>query len=162
MSIAANLLRELEQEMPVTRKLLERVPDEKADWKPHEKSFSLAHLAQLVATMPGWVVGMLQDDQIDLARGAGYSNETTATLLARFDGCVEKARAALNAAKDGDLDAPWSLKHGDHTLFTMPRGQVLRMHMNHMVHHRAQLGVYLRLLDVPVPKMYGPTADERW
>ncbi|MGH7481644.1 MAG: DinB family protein [Longimicrobiales bacterium] len=162
MSIGRSLLPEFDQEMAATRRALERVPDGKADWKPHPKSFSLAHLAQLVAMMPGWQTMTLTSTELDLAQGGGYTNETTATLLAVFDKNVREAREALASAEDADFDVPWSLKMGDQVLMSLPRGTVVRQNMSHLVHHRAQLGVYLRLLDVPVPSMYGPTADEGW
>lgn len=162
MSIASAFLAELDVEMPTTRRLLERVPGEKGDWKPHPKSFSLAHLAQLVARMPGWLTGTMKETSIDLQSFAGYSNETTATLLAEFDRNVAEARAALETARDEDFSVAWSLKTGGHVIFTLPRVAVMRQNINHLVHHRGQLSVYLRLLEVPLPSIYGPTADERW
>ncbi len=162
MSISQTLLPEFDQEMATTRKLLERVPSDKGAWKPHPKSFPLGHLAQLVATMPGWMTTMLRAPELDLAHAPQYSLEPTATLLDRFDKCVSEAREALKATKDSDYAIPWSLKHGARVLFTAPRGVVVRQHINHLVHHRGQLSVYLRLNDVPLPPMYGPTADESW
>lgn len=156
------LLEEFDQEMAVTRRVLERVPDEKGPWKPHEKSFSLEHLAQLVSWMPGWIGQTLRETSLDLATAGGYSSETTATLLKGFDQNVAASRAAIRAVEDDDWQVTWSLRHGDRELMSAPRWKVVRMHMSHLVHHRAQLGVYLRLLDVPVPSMYGPTADEGW
>ena len=97
----------------------------------------------------------------NLASAPGYSFETTETLLAMFDTNVQEAREALTAADDAQFQVPWSLKHGDHVLFTAPRGTVVRTHISHLIHHRGQLTVYLRLLDVPLPSIYGPTADER-
>jgi uncharacterized damage-inducible protein DinB len=161
MSIGASLVPEFEQETTTTRRVLERVPSEKGDWKPHPKSFSLAHLAQLVAWMPGWLPNMLREPHLNLAAAASYSHESTATLLEMFDRGVRDGRDALAAATDADFAEPWSLTHGERVLMTMPRAAVVRQHFSHMVHHRAQLGVYLRLLDIPVPSMYGPTADER-
>jgi uncharacterized damage-inducible protein DinB len=162
MSRNDELLKEFDQEMASTRKTLERVPDGKSDWKPHIRSFSLAHLAQLVAGMPGWIEKTLLEPSLDLKAQAGYSNQSTATLLGVFDKGVATARAAITGTSDASWDSPWSLKMGDHVLMTMPRKEVVRQHINHIVHHRAQLGVYLRLLDVPVPSCYGPTADEKW
>lgn len=162
MSIPAIPLHEFDQEMPVTRRLLERVPEEKAAWKPHEKSFPLGHLAQLVAWMPGWIATTLRQTEIDLATGEGYSLESTETLLRAFDDRVEAARGALEDVTGSELDVPWSLKHGEQVLFTLPRGEVVRQHLNHLIHHRGQLTVYLRLVDVPLPSIYGPTADEPW
>ena len=162
MTFAEMLLPEFDQEMATTRRVLARVPDDRATWKPHPKSFALAHLAQLVATMPGWITQTLQQDAIDLAASPGYSVESADTLLGQFDALVLGAHAAIAQAKDADLSVPWSLRKGSTVLFTTPRGAAVRMHVSHHVHHRAQLAMYLRLLDVPVPSMYGPTADEPW
>ncbi len=156
------LLREFDEEMATTRRVLERVPDDRPDWKPHPKSFSLAHLAQLVAWMPGWQVHTLKHGKLDLSAAGKYSNESTATLLDLFDKGVAEGRAAIQAATAEDMAAPWSLMMGERVLFTSPKGRVVRQNISHLVHHRAQLGVYLRLLDIPVPSMYGPTADEGW
>lgn len=161
MSIGADLLPEFDQEMASTRRVLERVPGDKAQWKPHPKSFALGHLAQLVSWMPGWIATTLNQTSLDLAQAGGYSFEKTDTLLAGFDKSVREARAALTASRDADFAVPWSLKHGERVLFTAPRGTVVRQHISHLSHHRGQLTVYLRLLDVPVPSIYGPTADER-
>ena len=161
MTIAESLLPEFDQEMATTRRLLERVPSDKAAWRPHRKSFPLGHLAQLLARMPGWLTSMLRNTEINLATSPGYSFETTPSLLAEFDRNVREARAALASAKDADFTVPWSLKHGDHVIMTMPRSAVVRTHINHLVHHRGQLSVYLRMNDVPLPSIYGPTADER-
>jgi uncharacterized damage-inducible protein DinB len=166
MSISDLLLPEFENEMAVTRRVLERVPDDKGEWKPHEKSFPMAHLAQLVARLPGWTTMMMKQTEIDIAprdgpRSPGYSIEKTATLLAEFDKNAAGARAALAAAQDADFDVPWTLNKGGVTMMTQSRYQMLRsMVLNHMVHHRAQLGLYLRMVDGKVPQMYGPTADE--
>jgi uncharacterized damage-inducible protein DinB len=162
MSIAAQLLPEFDEEMATTRRLLERVPSDRGAWKPHPKSFSLGHLAQLVSGMPGWLTRMLQHTELDLAAGPKYSLEKTETLLAVFDKNVREARAALEAAKDPDFDVSWSLKMGPQVLMTLPRRAVVRQTINHLVHHRGQLSVYLRMNDVPLPPIYGPTADERW
>jgi len=162
MSIAENLLPEFDEEMATTRRLLERVPSDKGTWKPHPKSFSLGHLTQLVATMPGWITRTVKEPVIDLATGKGYSYETTETLLGQFDQHVKEAREALVQAKDSDFALPWSLKMGEKVLFTSTRGTVVRQNINHLVHHRGQLSVYLRLNDIPLPSIYGPTADEPW
>lgn len=162
MTIAQALLAELDQEMPATRRLLERVPSDKGPWKPHAKSFPLGHLAQLVSSMPGWMTKTIRGIDIDLTKGPGYSFEKTETLLADFDRHVREVREALSSAKDADFDLMWSLKMGERILFSAPRGVVVRQHISHLVHHRGQLTVYLRLIDVPIPSMYGPTADEPW
>ena len=162
MSIAEGLLPEFDQEMATTRKLLARVPSDKGPWKPHPKSFPLGHLAQLVATMPGWLTLTLEHTEFDLATSPGYSFESTDTLLEEFDRHVRDARAALTSAQDAEFGVQWSLKKGDQVLFAGPRGAVVRSHLNHLIHHRGQLSVYLRLNDVPLPSIYGPTADEPW
>ncbi|HET6701988.1 MAG TPA: DinB family protein [Gemmatimonadaceae bacterium] len=162
MSIGKSLLPEFDQEMASTRRVLERVPSDKGEWKPHPKSFALGHLAQLVATMPGWLTQTIRGTEIDLATSKGYSFEKTKTLVDLFDRNVREAREAFASARDEDFDVTWSLKHGDRVLFSGARGPVVRSHINHLIHHRAQLTVYLRLLDVAVPGMYGPTADEPW
>ena len=162
MSIAETLLPEFDQEMATTRKLLARVPSEKGTWKPHPKSFALGHLAQLISWMPGWITTTLRGTELDLATAAGDSFETTETLLAEIDKNIREAREAIASSKDTDYAVAWSLKHGERVLFTAPRGVVVRQHINHLVHHRGQLSVYLRLIDVPIPSIYGPTADEPW
>lgn len=156
------LIREFDQEMTTTRNLLERVPSEQGPWKPHPRSFPLGHLAQLVATMPGWLTQVLGDTRLDLAASPPYSFQPTESLLRQFDEHVRAARAAIAAARPDELAVPWSLTHGQAVLFTAPRGEVVRQTINHLVHHRGQLSVYLRLLDVPLPSIYGPTADTPW
>ncbi len=166
MSIADLLLPEFDNEMRITRTVLARVPDGRGEWTPHPKSFPMAHLAQLVARLPGWVEMMMKRSELDIAptsgpKFPGYSIETTATLLAEFDKNASAGHAAIAAASDAEFDVPWTLKKAGAALMTQSRYQMLRsMVLNHTVHHRAQLGVYLRLVDVPVPQMYGPTADE--
>ncbi len=161
-TISESFLTELDSEMPTTRRLLERVPSDRGSWKPHPKSFSLGHLAQLVARMPGWLTLTMKQTQLDLSGAPAYSLETTETLLSEFDRLVKEAREVLAAAKDEDYAIPWSLAAGGHVLFTLPRLAVMRQNINHLMHHRGQLTVYLRLLDVPLPSIYGPTADEKW
>ncbi len=161
MTMAEMLLPEFDQEMSATRRVLERVPSDKGQWKPHPKSFAMGHLAQLVSWMPGWITNTLKETELDLAKASGYSFETTETLLKAFDANVKSAREAIVASKDSDYAAQWSLKRGSVVLWKSPRGVVVRNHISHLVHHRAQLTVYLRLNDIPVPAVYGPTADER-
>jgi uncharacterized damage-inducible protein DinB len=162
MSTPAIPLAEFDIEMATTRRLLERVPDADGTWRPHPKSFPIAHLAQLIAGMPGWFVNTLRETSLDLQVQEGYSIQPTAVLLDRFDRLVPAARAALADVTGPALGEQWSLRAGDHVLFSSPRGEVVRNHLSHLVHHRGQLSVYLRLLDVPVPSIYGPTADEKW
>jgi uncharacterized damage-inducible protein DinB len=141
--------------------VLERVPGDKGQWKPHPKSFAIGHLAQLVSWMPGWIAQTLRNPQLDLGAGPQYSFEPTEKLLQGFDANVKAGREALEAASDADFAQPWSLTMGERVLFTALRGVVVRQHFGHLAHHRGQLTVYLRLLDIPVPSVYGPTADER-
>ena len=168
MSIAEMLLPEWDIEMATTRRVLERVPDDRGEWKPHPRSFAMAHLAQLVARMPGWATMMMKYPEIDIAPRDGgaaqpYTIEKTETLLAEFDRNVAEGRAAIAAGTDDDFHEPWTLKAGGVAVDSKSRYLMLRTTMlNHLVHHRAQLGVYLRLVEVPVPSMYGPTADERF
>ncbi|MBX6366317.1 MAG: damage-inducible protein DinB [Gemmatimonadetes bacterium] len=166
MRIADLLLPEFDQEIATTRRVLERVPDERGEWRPHPKSFPLGHLAQLVARMPGWATMVMERTELDIAPVGGgfpgYSFEKTATLLEEFDRNATAGRAAIEAAREEDWQVPWTFKRAGETLYVVSRYHMLRTSvLNHLVHHRAQLGVYLRLLDVPVPSMYGPTADER-
>ena len=161
MTIAETLLPEFDQEMATTRRVLERVPTDKGKWKPHTKSFSLGHLAQLVAGMPGWITNAVRETELDLAKYPGYSYEKTEDLVKAFDRNVAEARKAIAASKDSDYKVSWSLKHGERVIFSLLRGPVVRQHINHLVHHRGQLTVYLRLVDVAVPSIYGPTADEQ-
>ena len=165
MKLSESLLPEFDREMANTRKVLERVPEDKLTWKPHAKSFSMGALATHVAMIPGWGVFRLAQDSFDLAAPGAQQPPPPAgsrkELLELFDRNVAAYRAALVAADDARLFAPWSLVKGSQTIFTMPRLAVLRsIVMNHSIHHRAQLGVYLRLNDVPVPAIYGPSADE--
>ena len=162
MSLVDALLPEFDHEMTVTRKVLERVPEGQFDWKPHQKSMSLGQLAQHVATIPTWgKVAMTQPD-FDLAGNPQAAQlPTRSDILSLFDRNVSDARATLVGKGDGEMMAQWTLKRGAHTLFTMPRASVWRSFvMNHLIHHRAQLGVYLRLHDIPLPSVYGPSADE--
>ncbi len=162
MALRDSLLPELHQEMAVTRRTLERLPAGKFDYKPHPKSFSLGDLAQHLAQLPVWGSMTLNTTDLDVSGPMPREPLTTvAEILAKFDKNLADFTAALSSATDEALLAPWSLKSGEKVHFTMPRLAVIRgMVMNHTVHHRAQLGVYLRMLDVPVPSMYGPTADE--
>ena len=161
MSISEILLPEFDQEMASTRRLLERVPTEKGEWKPHPKSFSLGHLTQLVCFMPGWITNTLNETELNLTGASPYSYEKTEDLLALFDKNVREARAAIAASKDEDYNVQWSLKAGGRAVFTESRRNVVRNHINHLIHHRGQLTVYLRENDVPLPAIYGPSADER-
>jgi uncharacterized damage-inducible protein DinB len=166
MPISKMILPEFDHEMANTRKTLERVPDDKFAWKPHEKSMSLGGLSTHLANIPSWTPQTFDRDELDIAPPGEppYRVEeakSRAELLAAFDKNVASARAALEAAGDENWQGKWSLLMGGSPIFTLPRTAVMRgFVMNHLIHHRAQLGVYLRLLDVPVPSIYGPSADE--
>ncbi len=159
-------LAEFEHETAGTRKVLERVPFEKADWKPHAKSFALLALAQHVAQVPGWAKETLTLDELDFSKfdmsEMRKVSGSSAELLALFDRNVAAGRKALLETEDAAFGKPWTMRDGEQVFFTMPKAAVLRSFVfNHMVHHRAQLTVYLRMLDVPVPGLYGPSADEQ-
>lgn len=156
-----SFLAEFDAEMATTRRVLARVPTEKREWKPHPRSFSLGHLTQLVAWMPGWIASALSSPKLDLTQAPTYSYETTPDLVAMFDRNVADARARLQQASEVDMAKDWSLTRGEQVFMTMPRRDMVRQTINHLIHHRGQLTVYLRLVDVPIPMIYGPTADER-
>ena len=161
MAINEALLAEFDQEIATTRRLLERVPAKDAGWRPHPKSYALGDLAVHVATLPSWVAATMGLPELDLATVAPPAPFTTGeSLLAYFDANAQAGRAALAQAADADFGVPWTLKNAGAVIFTLPRAVVLRSFvLSHMIHHRAQLGVYLRMRDVPLPPSYGPTAD---
>ena len=163
MPLVDHLLPEFDHEMATTRKLLERVPEDRLSWKPHAKSFSLGQLAQHVANIPVWGVFTLERSDLDLAVTPPVAElGSRAAILGFFESNAANARKLLVGKTDAELMAPWALKRGDHTVFTMPKATVWRTFvMNHLVHHRGQLSVYLRQQDVPLPSMYGPSADEQ-
>jgi len=160
------LLPEFEEEMAATRKMLERVPDGHSSWQPHAKSMTLGRLATHISEIPAWVVRSLSHDGFDLAPPGGTPLQprtlgTTAEVLAEFDRNVLAARQALSEVRDDAFATPWTFRRGGQTIWTRPKHDVFRrMAMSHIVHHRAQLGVYLRLQEVAIPGMYGPSADE--
>ena len=165
MSLAASLLPEFDQEMATTRRYLERLPADHLDFRPHERNSTLQKLATHLAYLPTWVAVTVDRDHIDLASPeAQMSHEplkSAADAVARFDAHVAEARARLSGADDARLLGPWSLQQGGAVVLTLPRIACLRSFvMNHLVHHRAQLGVYYRMCGVPVPATYGPSADE--
>jgi uncharacterized damage-inducible protein DinB len=166
MSLSEALLPEFDQEMSNTRKTLERVPESKFSWKPHEKSGTMGWLAGHLASIPSWTTITINQDSLDLAPEGKPTQpppvpSSTKQLLEMFDKNVAEGRAALAGASDAHLFKFWSLLNNGNTILTMPRIDCLRTWvMNHNIHHRAQLGVYLRLNNVPVPAIYGPSADE--
>ena len=161
MAMNETLLSEFDQEAATTRLILERVPAKDAAWKPHPKSASLGALAVHVANLPAWLSMALTSTELDLAVTPTPAPFTTVeALLATFDSHVAGSRAALARAADADFAVPWSLRSGAQVFFTLPRAVIVRSFvLSHLIHHRAQLGVYLRLRDVPLPPCYGPTAD---
>lgn len=157
------LIAELKMEGASTRKMLERVPADKSTWKPHDKSMAMGRLATHVAELSSWVTMTMNTAELDFATWeykpfVPASNEE---LVAYHDEKIAEAIAALEKASDADFGAMWTMRRGENVFFTLPKAVVLRTWAyNHMVHHRGQLSVYLRLLDIPVPGMYGPSADE--
>jgi uncharacterized damage-inducible protein DinB len=162
MSIAQTLLPEFDQEMANTRRVLERVPFEQFSYKPHAKSFEFGKLATHVANLPTWAVMTLTTDGLDLSQAGHVSvPRSTEELLAFFDHNIAEARQTIAGASDETFHQPWTLRNGEHVIFTLPKVAVYRSAvMNHIIHHRAQLTVYMRLNDIPVPGLYGPSADE--
>jgi uncharacterized damage-inducible protein DinB len=163
MSLCEPLAAELRQEAATTRRLLERVPEESFGWKPHEKSMALGRLAGHIAELPTLIAPALTQDELDFAAGnyQPFNPTSVAELLERFDRNVADAAGLLSGQTDERMQEPWRLRSGEQVLFELPRAAVVRtMALNHIVHHRGQLSVYLRLLDVPLPSIYGPSADE--
>jgi uncharacterized damage-inducible protein DinB len=163
MAIKDALLPEFDHEMATTRSLLAIVPEQHRDWLPHPKSYTLGRLAGHIANLPGWLAITMEATELDLNAAAAWTPPAYSTTLANvayFDSMVTKARDLLNAATDADFMVGWTLRTGDVTHFTLPRVAVVRSFvLNHIIHHRGQLSVYLRLRDVPLPQIYGPTAD---
>lgn len=166
MAIKESILPELDHEMATTRKLLERIPEQDAAWQPHAKSMTLGQLGIHLAVLPRWGGMTMSQTELDMNPPGGPAFklppfETTQGAVAAFDEHVAAARAAIAAASDQDFMVPWTLKNAGETIFTMPRVAVLRTFVvNHIIHHRGQLSVYLRLRNVPIPSIYGPSADE--
>jgi uncharacterized damage-inducible protein DinB len=163
MTILELLLLEFDEEMASTRRMLERVPEASLAWKPHEKSMALGRLASHVADLPLRCPSMVNFETY--VRPAGYKPflaETSGALLEHFDGAVKEARAALTSLNDEQLAATWTMQMNGRTMASLPRAMALRrIFMDHLIHHRGQLSVFLRLLDVPIPGMYGPSADDQ-
>ena len=167
MKLTELFLTELDREVERSRRALEQVPPGKFDWKPHEKSMIFGYLANMVATIPSWLVMEITQNELDVAPAGGGQmdqsrKETSDALIEALDRSAADARSALEKTSDEHLMKTWSLLLGGTTLFTLPRTAVLRTFvMNHIIHHRAQLGVYLRLNNIAVPAIYGPSADEQ-
>jgi uncharacterized damage-inducible protein DinB len=162
-SLAKAAFSDVESEFKKTRTMLERVPSDHLDWQPHEKSWPLIRMAAHVANLPSWVGYTLNLDGIDFANKFPPTPvpKNREELLAAFDAQSSEALDLLSKATDEDLALPWTLQNGDHIIFTSPKYEVIRVWaINHIIHHRAQLTMYYRLLDVPVPPLFGPSADE--
>lgn len=167
MRIAEVLLQDFDSEMSNTRRTLERVPEDKPDFKPHDKSMPLGRLAMHCATLPLFGLSLIQDPGMDLAKPARPHPDLTLhsreECLKQFDEAVEKCRTALTSASDEQMQALWPFRYGEQMLSNDSRAlSFRRMFFNHMIHHVAQLGVYFRLNNIPVPALYGPSADEQW
>jgi uncharacterized damage-inducible protein DinB len=155
-------LEQLEQEAITTRRMLSRVPVDKFDWKPHEKSMELKRLATHVAELPTWIPMTLDTDELDFSK-SDYKPaqiKNTDELMNYFEECLTKGREALKNGNEKNLDKPWTLRNGEQIYSTSPKRDVIRMSLSQIIHHRAQLGVFLRLLNIPIPGSYGPSADE--
>ncbi len=163
MSTIDPLLKELEQEAQTTRKMLERVPTEYFDWQPHKKSMTIQRLATHIAELPGWVTMAVTTDGLDFANNP-YQQEAvsnTAELLEYFERSLADGRSHLMAVKEETLAETWTLRNGEDIYQVATKGEIIRIVYSQIVHHRAQLGVFLRLLDIPIPGSYGPSADEQ-
>lgn len=162
MTMIQTLLKEMEQEAKTTRKMLSRIPNDKYDWQPHPKSMTMQRLAVHVAELPLWISMVLTTDELDFAQNAYDPKDiqNTAELLEYFETALADGKAQLAKASDEQLLPMWTLRNGDAIYDTSPKSEVIRMSYCQIVHHRAQLGVYLRLLNVPIPGSYGPSADE--
>jgi uncharacterized damage-inducible protein DinB len=162
MSMIQTFLKELQQEASTTRKMLAIVPDDKYQWKPHEKSMTIQQLATHIAELPGWVAMVFNTSELDFAIN-GYTPlniSSTAEVLESFEKNFADGKASLETAKEEQLDDPWTMRNGETIYNTSPKGEVIRMTFSQIIHHRAQLGVFLRLLNVPIPGSYGPSADD--
>ena len=158
-----DILEEFNEELPATRKMIERVPFDKLDFKPSPKEMSLGQLAFMVSSMPGWFVGIVKDDHIDLTTyPMPPKPKDVNELLAVFDNGAEAARKAISDMDDKTLTDKWQLKMKDKVLMDSTRVATLRQTINHLVHHRAQLGVYLKMNGIPHPAVYGASGDEGW
>ncbi len=162
MSIIQMLLKEMDQESQTTRKMLSIIPDEKYDWKPHPKSMTIRQLSTHIAELPTWISVVLQTNELDFA-ASPYQPvpiNNTAELLNLFEKSLAEGTEQLSKASEEDLLPAWTLRSGEQILASSTRGESIRMSFSQIVHHRAQLGVFLRLLDIPIPGSYGPSADE--
>lgn len=162
MEIIAMLLKELDQEAKTTRKMLERIPDDKYDWQPHPKSMKISNLATHIAELPTWVSMVLTTSELDFASNPYQPTiiNDTKSLMDLFEKSLIDGRSHLEKASEDDLKPDWTLRNGDQIYSVSSKLDVIRMSFSQIIHHRAQLGVFLRLLDVPIPGSYGPSADD--
>jgi uncharacterized damage-inducible protein DinB len=158
---ATEFIRELDAEANATRNCLERFPEKLFGWKPHEKSMEMGYLALLVAEIPKWIAHVIEKGEIDLATFPHFQAKTVADLVKHFDENLKAAKEALQRISDDALSGMFSLKNQDQVLFSSPKKETVSQSINHMVHHRGQLTIYMRLNDIPVPSIYGPSADEK-
>jgi uncharacterized damage-inducible protein DinB len=154
-------LKELEAESIASRKCLERIPESLFDWKPHEKSMTMGYLALLVAEIPKWITWMLEKSEIDFATFEHFKPKNTSELVSHFDENIQGAKNALQHVSNEELSEPFFLKNKGQILFSSPKKDNIGSSINHMVHHRGQLTVYMRLNNIPVPSIYGPSADDK-
>lgn len=156
------LLKEFQNEAEITRKMLERVPEEKFDWKPHPKSGTLKWLTTHIAELPGWPDMILSTEELDFENNPYQHDEINSQedLMRYFEKSFQKGKARLEQAKESELQESWTMRVGDRVISSTPKAEVIRMAFSQTIHHRAQLGVYLRLLNIPIPGSYGPSADE--
>lgn len=162
MSMISMFRKELERESVTTRKMLERIPDGKYDWQPHPKSMTIRQLSTHIAELPTWITMAITTDELDFATSP-YDPpkvDTTKDLMSLFEQSLENGYTELKEENEGRMNEPWTLRNGEEIYSTEPKSDVIRMTLNQITHHRAQLGVFLRLLDVPIPGSYGPSADE--
>lgn len=162
MKVIPLLQNEFEQEANTTRKFLKLIPDDQLEWRPHEKSMSLSALSIHLAEIPGWVAMMLGSSELDFQAGDFKPTkiEYAADLLPIFEKSFQKGKAALENAREEDLEDRWVMRSGDHIMLDLTKYEAIRHSLNQITHHRAQLGVYLRLLNIPIPGNYGPSADD--
>ncbi len=160
-NLAAAFLAELEQEATATRKCLQVIPEDLFDWKPHERSMIMGYLASLVAEIPKWIAAMVETSEIDIATFSNFEAKTTSDIVNYFDENLASAKNALQNASDEIFDEPFHLKNQGKIVFTAPKKDHIASTVNHLVHHRGQLTVFMRLRDIPVPSIYGPSADDR-
>lgn len=163
MNTAQRLVAELQQEAAKNKLMLERIPESKLSWKPHEKSMTIGRLGMHIAELPNWIVRSLTSEEYEFGVGSYNPNipQKHVQIMEEFENQLHKATEILKTASDETLSKNWKVRKGDKLIYDMPRADIIRRQLNHIIHHRGQLSVFLRLLDVPVPGVFGPTADER-